>query len=84
MVLPEVQPGDRGVTITTEPRDGVLIPVGCPACHTPDGAHPMRLIEHMDPAGMTEQWRRSILECSHCGHGALIEITLASLDGQTH
>ena len=63
-------------------RDGVLVPVGCPACHTPEGGSPMQLIEHMNPTrGGADRWRRAVLECVTCQHGVLIEVTLTNLDG---
>ena len=65
----------------TEPRDGVLVPVGCPNCYSPTrGAARMRHVEAMDAAGMAHRWRRSILECERCGHGVLIEVNLIDLD----
>lgn len=66
----------------TEARDGVLVPVGCPNCYSPTkGANRMRHVEAMDAADMAETWRRSILECEHCGHGVLVEVTLAPIYG---
>ncbi len=68
-------------TPTTDARDGVLIPVGCPNCHNPnEGGSPMRLIDHMDATHIPHRWRRAILECVTCRHGVLIDITLADLD----
>jgi len=65
----------------TEAHDGILVPINCPACPTgTTGPARMRLVESMDPTGMTARWRRAILECERCSHGVMLEVTLADLD----